>query len=184
MKLIILYFSVTFYSRPRRSKYTPPDWMWIFLAWRCDSVLFGIGMPTFRRNLLLSVPEVGRSKFHRNVGNVLPDSAATRCSISEDGNSRFLRNSNVLSYYIVSQLTRCHFEHNKTKFRTHIKDKTKWCWPCEGKKDKAIPVTDRGGPQVCETSRLDSRLTDGGEVVSLKRRPPFTPRKIPGTDFY
>jgi hypothetical protein len=39
----------------------------------------------------------------------------------------------------------------------------------------------------CETSRLphflDNRLTDGGEVVSLTRRPPFTLRKIPGTDF-
>jgi hypothetical protein len=37
----------------------------------------------------------------------------------------------------------------------------------------------------CGTSRfphvLDNRLTDGGEVVSLTRRPPFTPRKIPGT---
>jgi hypothetical protein len=30
---------------------------------------------------------------------------------------------------------------------------------------------------------LDNRLTDGGEVVSLTRRPPFTPRKIPGTHF-
>jgi hypothetical protein len=30
---------------------------------------------------------------------------------------------------------------------------------------------------------LDNRLTDGGEVVSLKRRPPFNPRKIPGTNF-
>jgi hypothetical protein len=28
---------------------------------------------------------------------------------------------------------------------------------------------------------LDNRLTDGGEVVSLTRRPPFTPRKIRGT---
>jgi hypothetical protein len=44
---------------------------------------------------------------------------------------------------------------------------------------KAIPVTGRGGPYGCETSRLphflDSRLTDGGEVVSCTRRPPFTP---------
>jgi hypothetical protein len=30
---------------------------------------------------------------------------------------------------------------------------------------------------------LDTWLTDGGEVVSLTRRPPFTPRKIPGTHF-
>jgi hypothetical protein len=35
---------------------------------------------------------------------------------------------------------------------------------------KAVPVTGRGGPYGCETSRLpyflDNRLTDGGEVVS------------------
>jgi hypothetical protein len=30
---------------------------------------------------------------------------------------------------------------------------------------------------------LDSRLTDGGKIVSLTRRPPFTPRKIPDTHF-
>jgi hypothetical protein len=30
---------------------------------------------------------------------------------------------------------------------------------------------------------LDNRLTDGGEVVSLTRRPPFASRKIPGTHF-
>jgi hypothetical protein len=30
---------------------------------------------------------------------------------------------------------------------------------------------------------LDNRLTDGSEVVSLKRRPPFTPRKIRDTHF-
>jgi hypothetical protein len=52
-------------------------------------------------------------------------------------------------------------------------------------KGKAIPVTGRGGPQGCKISRLphflDSRLTDGGEVVSLTCWPPFTPRKIPGT---
>jgi hypothetical protein len=48
------------------------------------------------------------------------------------------------------------------------------------KKGKAIPVTDRGGPQSCKTSRLpyflDNGFTDGGEV-SLKRHPPFTPQK-------
>jgi hypothetical protein len=54
-------------------------------------------------------------------------------------------------------------------------------------KGKDIPVTGHEGPEGCQTSRLphflDNRLTDGGEVVSLKRRPPFTPRKIPGTHF-
>jgi hypothetical protein len=42
---------------------------------------------------------------------------------------------------------------------------------------KDIIVTGCGGPQVCETSRpphlLDSRFTDGGEVVSLTCRPPL-----------
>jgi hypothetical protein len=51
-------------------------------------------------------------------------------------------------------------------------------------KSKAIPVTGREGPSGCETSRvphfLDSRLT---EIVSPTHRPPFPPRKIPGTHF-
>jgi hypothetical protein len=59
--------------------------------------------------------------------------------------------------------------------------------PTGKKEGKATPVTDRGGPWGCETSRLphflDNRLTDGGEVVSLTRRQPFTLRKIPGTHF-
>jgi hypothetical protein len=42
-------------------------------------------------------------------------------------------------------------------------------------------VTGRGGPYGCETSRfphfLDNRLTDGGEFVSLTRRPPFYPQE-------
>jgi hypothetical protein len=46
---------------------------------------------------------------------------------------------------------------------------------------KAIPVTGRGDPYGCETSRLphflNNRLTDGGEVVSLTRRPLFTPQE-------
>jgi hypothetical protein len=48
-------------------------------------------------------------------------------------------------------------------------------------KNKAIPVTGRGGPQGYEISRLpyflDSRLTEGAEVVSLKRRSPFIPQE-------
>jgi hypothetical protein len=52
---------------------------------------------------------------------------------------------------------------------------------------KTIPITGQGDPQDCETLRflhfLDNRLTDGGKVVSLTRRPPFTSRKISGTHF-
>jgi hypothetical protein len=49
-------------------------------------------------------------------------------------------------------------------------------------KGKAVPVTGHEGPQGCERSRLthilESWLIDGGEVVSLTRRPPFAPRKF------
>jgi hypothetical protein len=51
----------------------------------------------------------------------------------------------------------------------------------EVKKGKAIPVTGRGGPWGCERSRLPhyvgNRPRDGGKVVSLARRPPFTPQE-------
>jgi hypothetical protein len=54
-------------------------------------------------------------------------------------------------------------------------------------KGKAIPVTGRGDPWGCEMLRfpylLDSRLTDGREVVSLTHQPLFNPKKIPGTHF-
>jgi hypothetical protein len=44
-----------------------------------------------------------------------------------------------------------------------------------------MPVLGRGGPWGFETSRLphflDNRLTDGGEVVSLTSRKPFTPQE-------
>jgi hypothetical protein len=47
----------------------------------------------------------------------------------------------------------------------------------------AIPVTGYEGPWGCEALRLphflDNRLIDGGEVVSLMHRPPFTSTKIP-----
>jgi hypothetical protein len=47
---------------------------------------------------------------------------------------------------------------------------------------KSIPVTGRGGLQVCETLRiphyLDIRLIDGGKVVSPTHRPRSTPRNI------
>jgi hypothetical protein len=45
------------------------------------------------------------------------------------------------------------------------------------KNGKAVPVTGREGPYGCETSRLphllDSRIIDGGKVVSLTLRSPF-----------
>jgi hypothetical protein len=48
------------------------------------------------------------------------------------------------------------------------------------KKGDAIPLTSLEGIYGCETSRFphfsDNRLTGGGEVVSLKRRPPFAPK--------
>jgi hypothetical protein len=47
-------------------------------------------------------------------------------------------------------------------------------------KCKPNPVTDRGGLQGCEISRIPhylDRLTDGSEVVNITRRPRFTPQK-------
>jgi hypothetical protein len=49
----------------------------------------------------------------------------------------------------------------------------------EVKKGKGIPVTGRGGPEACETSRLphflDKRPTDGGEIVKITRCRPLPP---------
>jgi hypothetical protein len=58
-------------------------------------------------------------------------------------------------------------------------------WSCvykgKGERGKVIPIIGHEGSYDCETSRLphllENRLTDGGEVVSLTRRPPFTPQE-------
>jgi hypothetical protein len=54
-------------------------------------------------------------------------------------------------------------------------------------KGKAIPLTGRGGPQDCETSRLlqvlDIRLTDSVTLSVLSAGRPLPLRKIPGTHF-
>jgi hypothetical protein len=46
---------------------------------------------------------------------------------------------------------------------------------------KATPVTGREAPQVYESSRLphltENRSIDGGEIVGLTRRPPFTSKE-------
>jgi hypothetical protein len=62
------------------------------------------------------------------------------------------------------------------------------CINTDKKKVKAIPVTGHEGPYGCETSSLPDLyrqwgLTYDSQFVGLKRRPPFTPRKIPGTNF-
>jgi hypothetical protein len=78
------------------------------------------------------------------------------------------------------------------KSQIGLDTKTYWLTDCQLQCNadadaKAIPVTGRGGPYDCKTSRLPHylhiRFADGGEVVSLTRRPPFTSRKIPGTHF-
>jgi hypothetical protein len=55
------------------------------------------------------------------------------------------------------------------------------------KEGKAIPVTGWEAHRVARRQgshiSLHNWLTDGSEVVSLTHRPPFTPRKIPGTHF-
>jgi hypothetical protein len=51
----------------------------------------------------------------------------------------------------------------------------------------SYPCNRQWGPIGLQTSSmpyfLDSRFTGGGKVVSLKRRPRFTPRNIHGTHF-
>jgi hypothetical protein len=54
-------------------------------------------------------------------------------------------------------------------------------------KGKIIPVTGRGGPWSCETSRLplflDNRLKDGGGGLSALLAGRHKGRKFPGTHF-
>jgi hypothetical protein len=71
-----------------------------------------------------------------------------------------------------------------TEFRDFY---TKLYWLQREGKGKGTRITGHGGPKGCESSRLphflDSQLTDGSEVVSLKRWLTFIPRKIPCTHF-
>jgi hypothetical protein len=70
------------------------------------------------------------------------------------------------------------FSFNNMNFYSQIYYHTNYAM-LDGKKKKKVklsPVTGRESPWSCETSRLphflDSRLTVGGEVVSLTRWPP------------
>jgi hypothetical protein len=83
------------------------------------------------------------------------------------------------NYRVFNNIRAYLYNHRSYKFKSNKTVKGK---------GKAIPVTGCGGPYVCETSRLPHFLgnwfTDGGEVVSLTRRPTLTPRKIPGTHLF
>jgi hypothetical protein len=59
------------------------------------------------------------------------------------------------------------------------KKKVKLSYPCN-RPWRAIRLWNVEAP----TLSLDTRLTDGGKVVRLKRRLPFTPRRIPGTHLF
>jgi hypothetical protein len=69
---------------------------------------------------------------------------------------------------------------NNTRYHQRNTDLVTSIGPKKGR-GKAIPVTGRGGPQGCMTSRLphflNNWLRDGSEVVSLTRWPPFTPQE-------
>jgi hypothetical protein len=52
-----------------------------------------------------------------------------------------------------------------------------------GKKVKLSPYRPLGLGEAEAPTFSDIRLIDGGKVVSLTRRPLFTPRKFPGTQF-
>jgi hypothetical protein len=62
--------------------------------------------------------------------------------------------------------------------RAIIYNNKKTTYPCN-RPWRPIRLWDVEAP----TFSLDNRLTDGGEVVSPTRRPPFAPGKIPGTHF-
>jgi hypothetical protein len=91
--------------------------------------------------------------------------------------------SSKIVNYVLYLITLCII----VNFFIDVEAQRRFCDYIRKGKGKGIPVTDREGPQGCETSRLPhllyNRLTDGGEVVSLMRRPSFTPRKIPGSPF-
>jgi hypothetical protein len=94
----------------------------------------------------------------------------TYCATALTIVSKFIRQQNLqklLVHYLTMSLSTLH---------SGGEELMNWL-----KKSKVIPVTGRGGLKGCEMLRLPhflgNRLTDGSDV-NLKRRPPFTPRKL------
>jgi hypothetical protein len=89
------------------------------------------------------------------------------------------RNKNLKRYTYIILILSFHLRLNHSSSLFHSGFCTKIL--LKKVKDKVIRVTGCGRPYDFETSRLphfvDKRFTDGGEVVSLTHRPPFTPQE-------
>jgi hypothetical protein len=113
---------------------------------------------------------------------------------SENGSDMFLRNAGLTFKELhgdISQTARTLFTGHVSLDGKCYRITYKWWFGFDVQgigphirtviKSKVIPVTGHGGPLGCEMLRfphfLDNRLTDGGEVVSITRRPSFSPQK-------
>jgi hypothetical protein len=87
-------------------------------------------------------------------------------------------NSGCISHMYVTSTLRQAYDYFQQLYQNWFM-KNKRVYVLQMWKGEAIPVTGLGGPGGYETLRLphflDNRLTDGGKVVSLTHRPPFTP---------
>jgi hypothetical protein len=109
-----------------------------------------------------------------NIPHEFPFCATDECTTDSNPGAK------LIHFELISSITRIIYHKDATACTMHPQ--------LSIDKKIYIHVTGHRGPQGCEKLRLphflNNRLTDGGEVASLKRRPPpFTPTKIPGTHF-
>jgi hypothetical protein len=122
----------------------------------------------------LFLPSILCRLFYNMFRPPLPSSGVVILTTIACGKRCYFQQKSIKCWYmLIASSTHCHLC-IKSVICNNCTVLIFWAGMHFIKKGKVIPITGRGGPYGCETSRLphflDNRLTDGGKFIGLTRQ--------------